>query len=65
MINAPTETVRKEVPAIPLPNDEKEADRKWKEAFANTTEEELDCLEQRFMEEEAKNGTTPLDFKKR
>lgn len=41
---------------------EEEADRKWKEAFANTTEEEFDRLEKMFLEEEEKYGTMPLDF---
>ena len=70
MIHPPTETILKEMPAAPAPiaekdSDKKEAERKWREAFAGTTEEELDHLEQIFVEEEAKHGTTPLDFKKR
>ena len=39
-----------------------EADLKWQEAFANTTEEEFDWVEKMFTEEEEKNGIIPLDF---
>ena len=40
---------------------ETEADCKWKEAFANTTEEEFERLEKMLMEEE-KYELMPLDF---
>ena len=38
------------------------ANRRWDRAFANTTEEQFDWLEQMFAKEEAKYGLLPLDF---
>ena len=49
-------------PATPIECAEEGANRKWEEAIANTTEEEFDWLEKKFLEDEAKYGTMPLDF---
>ena len=37
-------------------------DRAWDEAFANTTDEEFERLEEMLMEDERRFGTMPLDF---
>jgi hypothetical protein len=39
-----------------------ENDRKWEEAFAATTPEQLARLERLFLEAELRDGTEPLDF---
>lgn len=60
-IHPPKQANKKGALPVPLESVEQEADRKWKEAFENTTEEEFIWLEKKFVEEEKKQGVTPID----
>lgn len=48
---------------VPVPETEEEEDnRKWREAFVNTTPEQVARLEEAFIQEETENGTRAFNF---